>query len=101
MRRVAARLAGRWRIFCAATPVSSRPRKVCVYHGGRATVNPTAKILVVDDHVHLAENIAEILENAGYETMVAASAEEALDAPDVASVNALNHRLPPAWPERR
>ncbi len=36
------------------------------------------KILVVDDHVALAENIAEILEVVGYEAIVADSAESAL-----------------------
>jgi DNA-binding response OmpR family regulator len=36
------------------------------------------KVLVVDDHVDLAENIAEILAGAGHEAVVAASAEEAL-----------------------
>lgn len=36
------------------------------------------RILVVDDHLELAENIAEILDDAGYATAVAASAEAAL-----------------------
>jgi DNA-binding NtrC family response regulator len=36
------------------------------------------KILVVDDHVALAENLAEILESAGYDAAVADSAEAAL-----------------------
>jgi two-component system, response regulator PdtaR len=36
------------------------------------------KILVVDDHVDLAENIAEILSGAGYQTATADSAEAAL-----------------------
>jgi DNA-binding NtrC family response regulator len=36
------------------------------------------KILVVDDHVDLAENLAEILTDAGYESVVADSAEAAL-----------------------
>jgi two-component system nitrogen regulation response regulator GlnG len=35
-------------------------------------------ILIVDDNVELAENIAEVLGLAGYRTAVAASAEEAL-----------------------
>jgi DNA-binding response OmpR family regulator len=35
-------------------------------------------VLIVDDNVELAENIAEILEMAGHVTDVAASAEEAL-----------------------
>lgn len=36
------------------------------------------RILVVDDHVELAENIAEILDGVGYTTVVAESAEAAL-----------------------
>jgi CheY-like chemotaxis protein len=36
------------------------------------------RILIVDDNVGLAENIAEILEMEGHSTTVAASAEEAL-----------------------
>jgi len=36
------------------------------------------RILVVDDHVELAENIAEILDGQGYYTEVAESAEQAL-----------------------
>ena len=35
-------------------------------------------ILIVDDNLDLAENIAEILENEGYPARVAGSAEEAL-----------------------
>lgn len=35
------------------------------------------RILVVDDHIELAENIAEILDGAGYLTAVAESAEAA------------------------
>ena len=37
-----------------------------------------ARILIVDDNVALAENIAELLEGDGYATVIAASAEEAL-----------------------
>ena len=37
-----------------------------------------AKILVVDDHVDLAENLAEILTLFGHEAVVAASAEAGL-----------------------
>ena len=37
-----------------------------------------ARVLIVDDNVALAENIAEVLELEGYVTVVAASAEEAL-----------------------
>lgn len=36
------------------------------------------RILIIDDNVGLAENIAEILQLDGYETEVAASGEEAL-----------------------
>jgi DNA-binding response OmpR family regulator len=36
------------------------------------------RVLVVDDNLSLAENIAEILETDGYATEVAANAEEAL-----------------------
>jgi DNA-binding response OmpR family regulator len=35
-------------------------------------------VLIVDDNVALAENIAEILDGDGFSTLVAASAEEAL-----------------------
>lgn len=42
-----------------------------------ATAN-RRNVLVIDDNVGLAENIAEILELAGHRTKVAASAEEAL-----------------------
>lgn len=37
------------------------------------------RVLIVDDNVDLAENIAEILEGQGYATEVAASAEDALE----------------------
>lgn len=43
-----------------------------------AMARPTGKIMVVDDQVALAENLAEILEDAGYEVVVADSAEAAL-----------------------
>ena len=36
------------------------------------------RVLIIDDNVDLAENIAEILQIDGHETEVAASAEEAL-----------------------
>jgi two-component system response regulator FixJ len=36
------------------------------------------KILVVDDNIALAENVAEILEGSGYRASVAQSAEQAL-----------------------
>jgi two-component system, OmpR family, copper resistance phosphate regulon response regulator CusR len=53
-------------------------------------------ILVVDDHVYLAENIAEILESEGYQTRVALSAEQALDTLDQDDIHAVitDYRLP-------
>jgi DNA-binding NtrC family response regulator len=54
------------------------------------------KILIVDDHIDLAENIAEVLETAGYQTVVADSAEAALvrlETGDVAAV-ITDYRLP-------
>jgi DNA-binding NtrC family response regulator len=36
------------------------------------------RILVVDDQVELAENIAEVLQGLGFETLIASSAEDAL-----------------------
>ena len=55
-----------------------------------------ARILVVDDHVYLAENIAEILEGEGYQTRVAVSAEQALDALERDEIHAVitDYRLP-------
>jgi CheY-like chemotaxis protein len=55
-----------------------------------------ARILVVDDHVYLAENIAEILEGEGYQTRVAISAEQALDTLDQDEIHAVitDYRLP-------
>jgi DNA-binding NtrC family response regulator len=54
------------------------------------------RILIVDDNVGLAENIAEILEIDGYVTSVAASAEEALTktAPPPPDVVVTDYRLP-------
>jgi CheY-like chemotaxis protein len=59
-------------------------------------VNAIANILVVDDHIALAENIAEVLESAGYCAWTAPSAEQALEAMDHAEVHALvtDYRLP-------
>jgi DNA-binding NtrC family response regulator len=59
-------------------------------------VSLAGKILIVDDHIDLAENLAEILENAGYETVVADSAEAALDRLDRKDIGALitDYRLP-------
>ena len=56
----------------------------------------TGKVLVVDDHLHLAENLAEILESAGYETAVAGSAEAALVRLREGDVGAIvtDYRLP-------
>jgi DNA-binding NtrC family response regulator len=54
------------------------------------------KVLVVDDHVDLAENIAEVLSGGGYEVITASSAEEALVKLDQGQVAALvtDYRLP-------
>jgi CheY-like chemotaxis protein len=54
------------------------------------------RVLIVDDNVQLAENIAEILEIDGHRTDVAASAEEALQrVPDYApEVVVTDYRLP-------
>jgi CheY-like chemotaxis protein len=54
------------------------------------------RILIVDDHVELAENLAEILEGAGYLTTVAASAEAGLEAVGRGDVLAVvtDYRLP-------
>jgi DNA-binding response OmpR family regulator len=56
----------------------------------------TGKILVVDDHRDLAENLAEILEGAGYQAIVAESAEAALACLEHETVVALitDYRLP-------
>lgn len=53
-------------------------------------------VLVVDDHIHLAENLAEILQDVGYEVDVADSAEAALERIDKGGVVALitDYRLP-------
>ena len=55
-----------------------------------------ATVLIVDDNVDLAENIAEILEMDGHATSVAASAEEALPMAVEAVVDVLvtDYRLP-------
>jgi len=54
------------------------------------------RILIIDDNVGLAENIAEILEMHGYATIVAASAEEALAkvGPPPPDVVVTDYRLP-------
>ena len=54
------------------------------------------RILIVDDNVGLAENIAEILEMEGYVAIVATSAEEALTKtePPPPEVVVTDYRLP-------
>ena len=54
------------------------------------------KILIVDDHYDLAENLAEILDNAGYQTATAASAEVGLERVARGDIAALitDYRLP-------
>jgi DNA-binding response OmpR family regulator len=54
------------------------------------------KVLVVDDHVDLAENIAEVLDGGGYDVITAGSAEEALVLLERGDVAALvtDYRLP-------
>ena len=54
------------------------------------------KILIIDDHVDLAENLAEILEGAGYEAVTASSAEAGLQRIASGGVVALitDYRLP-------
>jgi two-component system NtrC family response regulator len=56
------------------------------------------RVLVVDDNVALAENIAEILEMSGYATEVAGSAEEALPRAMASEVTVVvtDYRLPGA-----
>jgi DNA-binding NtrC family response regulator len=58
------------------------------------------KILVVDDELSLAENVAEILAGAGHQADVATSAEEALVhlriGPDGADLLVTDYRLPGA-----
>jgi DNA-binding NtrC family response regulator len=59
-------------------------------------VRAERRVLVVDDHLDLAENIAEILEGAGFRTAVAGSAEEALERLESGDIAALitDFRLP-------
>jgi CheY-like chemotaxis protein len=54
------------------------------------------RVLIVDDNVGLAENIAEILDGEGYVTEIAASAEEALTRARAQEFNVLltDFRLP-------
>ena len=53
-------------------------------------------ILVVDDQIELAENIAEILQGIGFETEVAASAESGLERVALGGITAVvtDYRLP-------
>jgi len=56
----------------------------------------SARVLIVDDNVALAENIAEILELQGFVSFVAASAEDALPRAldDDVAVLVTDYRLP-------
>jgi two-component system nitrogen regulation response regulator GlnG len=56
----------------------------------------TGKILVVDDHVALAENIAEILSEVGLEVVTASSAEDGLRVIERGGIGGLitDYRLP-------
>ena len=60
------------------------------------SLNRGQRVLIVDDNVALAENIAEILEMHGYVTQVAASGEEALAKLPVGETDILvtDYRLP-------
>jgi DNA-binding response OmpR family regulator len=61
-----------------------------------AMADPPRRILIIDDNLNLAENIAEILQIKGYETEVAASGEEALSkaVPAKPDVVVTDYRLP-------
>jgi DNA-binding NtrC family response regulator len=61
-------------------------------HAGKRT----ARVLIVDDNLALAENIAEILEDQGHTTEIAGTAEEALrkTATEEFSVLVTDFRLP-------
>ena len=59
-------------------PVPERSRPVAENLRPFAEAAPSTRVLIVDDNLALAENIAEILGFEGYETDVAASAEDAL-----------------------
>lgn|GEM_PF-617608 len=61
-----------------------------------SSVARAGKILVVDDHVDLAENLAEILDGAGYQAVIATSAEAGLARMAAGDVIALitDFRLP-------
>jgi DNA-binding NtrC family response regulator len=57
---------------------------------------PRKRVLIIDDNVGLAENIAEILGMYGYQTEIAGSAEEALSkvGPPPPDVVVTDYRLP-------
>lgn len=61
-----------------------------------AAASPAGKILIVDDHLDLAENLAEILADAGYETVTAGSAEAGLERLAAGDITGLitDYRLP-------
>jgi two-component system C4-dicarboxylate transport response regulator DctD len=56
----------------------------------------TCQILIVDDHAELADNVAEILADRGFTTLVAFSAEDALELAEGRCVSAVltDYRLP-------
>jgi DNA-binding NtrC family response regulator len=70
----------------------------CESRGHRADPRPgpAPRILIVDDNIGLAENIAEILEDQGFATQVAGSGEEALAATldDAVGILITDFRLP-------
>jgi DNA-binding NtrC family response regulator len=59
-------------------------------------VTVMGKILVVDDHIALAENIAEILSGVGLDVVTAGSAEDGLRVIELGGIGALitDYRLP-------
>ena len=69
-----------WERLCVGT--NGEGRAVADLRASRNAGGTPAKrsglVLIVDDNVELAENIAEILEIAGHSTDIATSAEEAL-----------------------
>jgi DNA-binding NtrC family response regulator len=69
---------------------------VTTTRGGEA--GKPGRVLIVDDNVSLAENVAEILDLAGYATEVSTSAEEALPRAMASEVTVMvtDYRLPGA-----
>jgi two-component system CitB family response regulator len=63
-----------------------------------AAARSCERVLIVDDNIDLAENIAEILEMSGYATEIAGSAEEALPRAMASEVTVVvtDYRLPGA-----